>query len=100
MRLESNLQRLSFTQGIAIKLSMGNGPSASLGAAAAQHKVKGALKDAQAGLTGATSNDPKQAELAQRAKDRNADYDQKKKEHAEKKKKLSDQWAANKKANK
>lgn len=79
---------------------MGNGPSASLGAAAAQHKVKGAFKDAQAGLTGATSNDPKQAELAQRAKDRNADYDQKKKEHAEKKKKLSDQWAANKKANK
>ena len=41
----------------------------------------------------------KKAEIEQRGKDRLVEYEKKKAVHAEKKKKLSDAWAANRKAN-
>lgn len=52
-------------------------------------------KDGFNTLTGSRSDAEKERD--QRQKDRNAEYEQKKKDREERKKKLSSQWAANKK---
>lgn len=79
---------------------MGNAnPLAStVGAAGAKRSAGNAVSSAQDGLNTLTAA-PTDAQKAQaeRAKDRNAAYEQKKKEREERKKKLQSQWAAHKK---
>lgn len=67
----------------------------------AKNKAQSAADSAKEGLntlTGANKSD-KEREQEQRGKDRIAEYEQKKKEREERKKKLANQWSANKKAN-
>jgi hypothetical protein len=79
---------------------MGNTPFAMMGA---KHKAKGMLEDA----TGGSEADKKRAaevaakkkNMAATRKERDEEFKQKQTERAERKSKLSDQWAANKKAN-
>ncbi|KAG7345569.1 hypothetical protein IV203_033100 [Nitzschia inconspicua] len=61
---------------------------------AANQKVEEA-KDGLKTITGGKTDEQKAQEA--RAKDRVAEYEQKKRERAERKAKLSQQWAANKK---
>eukprot|EP00532_Pseudo-nitzschia_australis_P017070 CAMPEP_0168250528 /NCGR_PEP_ID=MMETSP0141_2-20121125/2594_1 /TAXON_ID=44445 /ORGANISM="Pseudo-nitzschia australis, Strain 10249 10 AB" /LENGTH=78 /DNA_ID=CAMNT_0008186617 /DNA_START=148 /DNA_END=384 /DNA_ORIENTATION=- len=77
---------------------MGNAVSNPLAAAAGKKKANDAATQAQEGfnaLTAGKTDEQKAQET--RAKDRNATYEEKKKEREERKKKLKDQWAANKK---
>ncbi len=79
---------------------MGVGASNPVGQMVAQNQandVANQAKDGLSSLTGAKSEAEKERE--QRAKDRNEEYEQKKREREARKKKLSSQWAANKKAN-
>ena len=79
---------------------MGNGASNPAAQMVAKNKANEAMGQAKDGfntLTGGKSDDQKERDA--RAKDRNAEFERKKKEREERKKKLSSQWAANKKAN-
>jgi len=78
---------------------MGNNASSALGAAAASNQLKGVLKDAEDGTKGGNpENERKIQEIQGRNKTNIQDYEQKKAAHAAKKKKLSEAWAANRKA--
>eukprot|EP00934_Nitzschia_sp_Nitz4_P006558 Nitzschia sp. Nitz4//scaffold68_size99682//29694//29936//NITZ4_004558-RA/size99682-processed-gene-0.38-mRNA-1//-1//CDS//3329556575//6548//frame0 len=79
---------------------MGNGASNPMAQMAAKNKANEAVTQAKDGLntlTGGKTEEEKDRD--QRQKDRHAEFEQKKKEREERKKKLSSQWAANKKAN-
>lgn len=81
-------------------LIMGNGASNPVAQMAAKNKAGEIGTQAKEGfntLTGGKSEAEKERDL--RNKDRAAEYELKKKEREERKKKLSSQWAANKKAN-
>mmetsp|Transcript_22673 Transcript_22673/g.56017 ORF Transcript_22673/g.56017 Transcript_22673/m.56017 type:complete len:83 (-) Transcript_22673:159-407(-) len=81
---------------------MGNGASNAIGQAVAKQKMKGALDDAK---QGAESNKETEAQKQRRkeneakAKQRIAEFEQKKKAREERKKKLKGQWGAHRKAN-
>ena len=73
-----------------------------MAAAAAKNQMNSVLGDAQKGLEKdpkAEENARKKAEIDQRNKDSQKEYEKKKQERAANKKKLSDAWAANKRAN-
>lgn len=79
---------------------MGNGASNPVAQMAAQNKANEIGAQAKEGfniLTGGKSETEKQRDL--RNREQAAEYELKKKEREERKKKLSSQWAANKKAN-
>lgn len=79
---------------------MGAGASNPAAQMVAKNKANEAMDQAKEGfssLTGGKSDAQKESDLRQQ--DRHAEYERKKKEREERKKKLSSQWAANKKAN-
>lgn len=77
---------------------MGNAVSNPLAAAAGKKKATDAANQAQEGFNALTAGKTdEQKAQAVRAKDRNASYEQKKKDREERKKKLQNQWATNKK---
>ena len=79
---------------------MGFGGWNPFAAMAAKNQANNAVDQAKEGLNTLTGQKSEaEKERDQRQKDRNAEYDQKKKEREERKKKLSSQWAANRKAN-
>ena len=80
------------------QFTMGNGTSVAMGAAAAKNEVSSFFSDEQPPPS-STKVNPKKLALEKRGKEHIAEYEQKKKEHAEKKKRLSAQWAANKQSN-
>jgi hypothetical protein len=68
-----------------------------LAAAGAKKSANDAAKSAQDGFKSLTSAQTEEQKANPvRAKDRNATYEQKKKEREERKKKLQSQWSANK----
>lgn len=76
---------------------MGNAnPVAAFAGQNAANEKKEQMADGLNTLTGANKTDEQRAQ-EERAKERVAEYEQKKKERAERKKKLGEQWAANKK---
>jgi hypothetical protein len=75
---------------------MGNtNPIAAMAGKNATNQKMEEAKDGLKSMTGAKTNE--QLAHESRAKDRVAEYEQKKKERAERKAKLSQQWSANKK---
>jgi hypothetical protein len=66
---------------------------------AAKNQIESVLKDAKEGLASQTATKPGQKERDQRAIERAEDYQLKQAERAERKKKLSSQWAQHKKEN-
>ena len=83
---------------------MGNNPSQAMAAAAAKQQFNSVLGDTNKASSdvekkAAEEAARKKAEIEQRNKDSQTAYDQKKQERQASKKKLSDAWAANRKAN-
>ena len=72
-----------------------NNPIAAAGAKKSANDAKKQAQDGLNSLTGAKTEE--QQAHGQRAKDRNATFEQKKREREERKKKLQGQWADNKK---
>jgi hypothetical protein len=83
---------------------MGNDISTAMNVMKAKNAVTGGggdnEKDAAKSQEKSKEATEKQLALAERSKNQQAEYNAKKAVHAEKKKKLSEQWAANKAANK
>jgi hypothetical protein len=81
---------------------MGNAASQAAATMAAKKQMNGALGDAKAGMETTPESAAlakKKAEIEQRDKDNQKEFEQKKADRAANKKKLSAAWAANKQAN-